>query len=139
MTRERKDLPANCPLIGTEPANQILYRLVKTDPPCEISFKRWMDDNPRFAQLKKKQKKEWCKCHATSFDSNIENLIDRLNSDYTKMHKKYCGIAKGSLSPDQGDILQTGKNPSHFSFWKLPDVEVHNNFQVVYKGGQYVT
>ncbi len=138
MVIEKKHLPANCPLEGAEPANHTMYRLVKNDPPTENDFMRWMDEHPEIAKKKKKNKKEWCKCHAVSFNSSLENLIAVFRNNHNNAAKKYCGIVKGDLSNVHGEILQTGR-PTHFSLWKSPEAQVHKGFKVIHKGGHNVT
>jgi hypothetical protein len=105
-----EDLPSKCPpKTAIIPQYQTFYRLVKQFPPTEEDFY-----SHRKLYPKKNFKTNECRVHSLSIFSSLKECAKLLKLPLHKNKK----IIKLTLTPESGVILQTGNNPSHYSWWK---------------------
>jgi hypothetical protein len=104
-------LPPNCPPeLAIAPKHEIFYPLVKQFPPLEKDFfsHRKLYPNKPF-------KTNECRVCSLSIFSDLDECAKLLKLPLHK-HKK---IVQLILPPESGVILQTGNNPTHYSWWKI--------------------
>ena len=125
------NLPKNCPPTEAIEANNTVYRLVFDSSITKNDFQMWINENPLKKEEKEKNKKQWCQSHAISVFSSSESLKEKWKKHHN-IRRKFKGIAKGYLSKKHGYILQTGRDPKHYSFWKYNNIPIHQEFTLVF-------
>lgn len=122
----REPLPDDCPPDDAEEINalRIVYRLVRNNPPTDADFqsKRAMRPNHRFREPDSE-----CTLRGVSVVSNLrdaEKLLEARNW-------RGASVCRVELGPGAGSILQTGKNPNHYTWWPLADFDILANCQMV--------
>jgi len=115
--------PDRCPPAGTTPAEGVVLRLVRNDPPSADDFLPWSVENRRVDKSKP------CQSCAVS-------VFDRLD-DIRKMQRRVPGqrsklVAEGELKSEMGVTKPTEKrNRTHRSWWLPEGIDPSPVFHVV--------
>ncbi len=119
----KEELPEQCPPGDAfEPSENLVYRLVESNPPTQQDF---------FSHRKLWPQKEYhtdeCRARSISvfFDIVECDLLRALPAHKTKK------IAKVKVDESAGKMLSTGRDPSHHSWWIYSGFEAHNNCEIV--------
>ena len=122
MSRFPSSFPENCPYEGANPAEQVVYRIVKNSPKPEQS------DFWTHAECHKLPKADPCLRCGLSVFLKIEDAYHQRDAlPFLGDH-----IAKGELRPEHGKTLLTkGKQPSHTTWWVYEGVNRENIFKCI--------
>ncbi len=105
-----ENLPSDCPpKSAITPKYETFYRLVKQFPPTEKDF-----DSHRKLFPNKSFKTNECRVRSLSIFNDLGECAKLLK---LPLHKNKQ-IVQLVLPPESGVILQTGNNPTHYSWWK---------------------
>lgn len=103
-------LPKDCPPSEAwEPNNEIYYRLVDNPP----TAKNFVSNRVLQPQRELKNVSE-CEARGLSVYDDIEGCHELMET-FLPLRKKQ--VAKVTLPPECGKVLQTLQNPSHHSWW----------------------
>lgn len=122
----REPLPDDCPPDDAEEINalRIVYRLVRNNPPADADFrsKRAMRPNYRFRES-----------DSECILRGVSVVFNRRDAEKLSRAKNWRGasVCRVVLGPGAGSVLQTGNNPSHYTWWPLADFDILANCQVV--------
>lgn len=105
-----EDLPAHCPPAdAVAPENDLFYRLVNNVPPVDRDFWSHRKLNPS-----KKFNTSECIARSCSLISDLERCFQVAKLP-TQQNKR---IVQLILPPQSGRIKKTGRNFSHYSWWR---------------------
>ncbi|TGO03691.1 hypothetical protein PN36_02300 [Candidatus Thiomargarita nelsonii] len=105
-----ENLPIDCPpKAAINPKYERFYRLVKQFPPTEEDF-----SSQRKLYPEKRFNTNECRARSLSIFSCFEECVKLLKLPLHRPKK----IVQLKLPPKSGVILQTGNNPTHYSWWK---------------------
>jgi len=104
--------PDSCPPTGATPAEGVVLRLVRNDPPNADDFLPWSVENGRVDKSKP------CESCAVSVYEKLD--------DIRKMQRRVPGqrpkpVAEGELKPEMGVTKPTGKKKRTHRSWWLPE------------------
>jgi hypothetical protein len=113
------ELPEGCPpqeiLV---PENERMYRLtLNTDKVTEDDFKSYMEMFP--------EKKYTGNLKVMAAGLSLIST-NKPQSIILPMMKKFYGIAELILNPEDGVLLQTGKNPEHYTWWRTKKFDINS-------------
>lgn len=110
MTTYAEPIPTHCPPdTAMEPEGLIVYRLVETDPPADVDFQSHAVHWPERFGLR-------TDCDAWSLSVVTDRRgLDRIRGLPAHRHKR---IARLTLKPADGRVAQSGRDPSHHSWWR---------------------
>ena len=113
---------ADCPPADAEAVRGDVIRFVRSNPPTAADMRTYADDG--------RQGDDGCRACALSVLRRVEDVP--LARKAMPWFKKRL-VAKATLSPAHGRILQTGPNKWHFSFWVEAGHAgtIHQSFTVV--------
>lgn len=123
--------PDRCPPAEARDANQVVYRFVESNPPCESDFL------PHRIRYPGRQFSDECQACGLSVFSDIESLM-QMRSILPKSHQRnWKYIAEGRLRPGCGVIMPTPNDgsPAHMTWWVACGVVPRDMFRAVREVG----
>jgi hypothetical protein len=117
--------PPNCPPGGAALADGIVYRFVAKDP---VDPEDFLSHHELGLALQSNP----CRRCSLSVYKSLEVARARLR-DLRKRNPKRAerSIARGTLTPADGRMMQAGNDPEHHEWWAFRGIERHRSFQVV--------
>lgn len=110
-----EDLPDNCPLDGSAPCNGTYYRVVFRNPATSECF--WSQRLERGAAHTFSPQLTECQIRGVSVFSSKERCSRILRLNPFK-GSNFKGIVSVTLTEDDGVMMQTGNDRSHFTWWR---------------------
>jgi len=117
--------PLNCPPTAAADADGVVFRFVAKDPVDAEDFLS-------YHELRLALHSDPCRRCALSVYKSLDVARDQLR-DLRKRNPKRAErhIARGTLTPADGRMKQTGKIADHYSWWVFDGIVRHRSFQVV--------
>ena len=117
----------NCPPTAATDADGIVFRFVAKDPVDAEDFLS-------YHELGLALQSDLCRRCALSVYKSLDVARDRLRGLQKRNPKRAeRHIARGMLTPVDGRMEQTKKDPDHYSWWAFDGIVRHRSFQVVEK------
>jgi len=110
-----EELPEDCPPNNAiVPPYEWFFRVAEQYPPLETDFYSHRKLYPRM-----KFKTNECRARSVSIYNNLMECAQLLKLPLHKDKK----IVQLKLTPESGVILQTGRNRTHYSWWRSNDFD----------------
>jgi len=115
--------PTDCPKPGARNDEIGAYRAIKTDTPAPDDF------IPVIILSPERDYKDICEASGLSVFSDVQDLI-RKRKRLPGFRKLYKSIAFGTITPDSGLHMSTGKD-SHITWWVYVGFQPHVYFKAI--------
>lgn len=117
------EMPEHCPE-DAEEVSAVLYRACGSNPATAEDFTPHVTS----ADPRKRERADPQKCEGWGLSVwRTEEDVEHARTLLRWLQKKY--IFKGRVSPDDGQLKQTGQ-PGHHTFWVYQGVEIQSKFRM---------
>ena len=121
----REPLPDDCPPDEAEEidAPRVVYRLVRNDPPTDDDFQSQRAERPDriFRNITE------CQARGLSVRTGLASAVELMGLRTMRGRMLY----QVRLDNGAGQIMQTGEDPDHTTWWPLADYDILANCSLV--------
>ncbi len=113
----------NCPL-SNEKGDKDLFRFIKEKPLSDNSF-------APYGVINKKKYSHTCKAWGLSAYNSLKNANEVLQNLPGGTRESFVGIAKATITDNDGVKYQTGRNKNHYTFFPDNNLNLLTKFAIV--------
>ena len=124
--RFREPLPDNCPPEEAEEitARSVVFRLVSHNPPTAADFRSQRAEHPH------RVFRNVSECLARGLSIHTDARVSENILKLPHMRRRGMIVCRVALDEGAGYIQQTGREPSHHTWWPLASYDLLNNCSI---------